>query len=122
LASVAVVSTAVHSGGSCARRSKHQSPKALTTFFRIFSLPRSWKSRRRTTSLISVSSLAIRSLATRRTTFEIRSCHSMSQSVISIWLRGTLITVAPCAVPVVATVRFWTKAWNESALPRWRFR
>ena len=94
----------------------------MATFFRIFSLPRSWKSRRRTTSLISVSSLAIRSLATRRTTFEIRSCHSVSHSVISTWLRGRLITAAPCVVPVVATVRFWMKAWNDSALPRWRFR
>ena len=110
MASVAVVSTDVHSGGSCARRSKHQSPKALATFLRIFSLPRSWKSRRRTTSLISVSSLAIKSLANLRTIREIFSCHSMSQSVISTWLRGRLITVAPCVVPVVATVRFWMKA------------
>ena len=29
---------------------------------------------------------------------------------------------APCVVPVVATVRFWMKAWNDSAPPRWRFR
>ena len=48
----------------------------------------------------------IRSLATRRTTFEILSCQSLSQSVNSTWLRGRLITVAPCVVPVVATVRF----------------
>ena len=66
-------STAVHSGGSCARRSKHQSPKVRATFLQTFSLPRFSKSRRRTTSLISASSLAIRSLATRRTTFEILS-------------------------------------------------
>ena len=74
------------------------------------------------TSLISVSSLAIRSLATRRITFEILSCHSWSDAVISTWLRGKLMTAAPCVVPVVATVRFWRKAWNDSALPRWRFR
>ena len=38
--------------------------------------PRSSKSRRRTTSLISDSSLAMRSWATRRTTLVMRSCHS----------------------------------------------
>jgi hypothetical protein len=43
---------------------------ALATFLRTLSLPRSWNSRRRTTSLISVSSLAIRSLATRCVPFE----------------------------------------------------
>ena len=84
------LSTAVHSGGNCARRSKHQSAYAFDTFFRWRSWPASPNSRRRTTSLISVSSLAIRSLATRRITLVMRSCHCMSQSVISTWLRGRL--------------------------------
>ena len=58
----------VHSGGNCARRSKHQSAYAFDTRFQWRSWPASPNSRRRTTSLISVSSLAIRSLATRRIT------------------------------------------------------
>ena len=122
LASVAALSTAVHSGGNCARRSKHQSAYALDTRLRWRSGPASPNSRRRTTSLISASSLAIRSLATRRTTLVMRSCHCMSQSVISTWLRGRLTTAAPWVVAVVATVRFWMKAWKGSAIARCRLR
>ena len=84
--------------------------EAVATFFLTRSLPRFSNSRRLTTSLISVSSLAIRSLATRRTTFVILSCHCRSQSVISTWLRGRLMRAAPWVVPVVATVRFWMNA------------
>ena len=73
-------------------------------------LPRSSNNRRRTTSLISDSSLMMRSLATRRTTLVILSCHTRSKSVISIWLRGRLITAAARVVPVTATVRFWMNA------------
>ena len=80
-------------------------PRAVAAARRSDSLPRFSKSRRRTTSLISVSSLAIRSLATRRTTFVILSCHWRSQSVISTWLRGTLSTTAQRMLPVAATVR-----------------
>ena len=92
--SVVEVSTAVHSGGSCARRSKHQSAKARATFFSVFSGPRFSNSRRRITSLISASSLTSSGLATAPMTFTILSCHCRSQSVISTWLRGRLITAA----------------------------
>ena len=85
---VVAVSTAVHSGGSWFRRSKHQSAYAFATAFLTLSEPKSSNSRLRTTSLISASSLAMRSLATRRTTLFIFSCHWMSYSVISTWLRG----------------------------------
>ena len=61
------------------------------------------------TSLISVSSLAMRSWATRLMTFVMRSCHSRSVSVISTWLRGRLTTAATCVVPATETVRFCRK-------------
>ena len=85
--------------GRRALRSKHQSAQVLATRLRTRSLPRSLNSRRRTTSLISDSSMAIRSRATRRTTLVMRSCHCWSQSVISTWLRGRLMTAAARVAP-----------------------
>ena len=50
----------------------------------------------------------------------IRFCHCRSQSVISTWLRGRLMTAAARAAPAAATVRFWMKACSDSAMPRCR--
>ena len=68
--------------------------ETLATFFSVFSGPRFSNSRRRITSLISASSLTRSGLATAPMTFTILSCHCRSQSVISTWLRGRLITAA----------------------------
>ena len=110
LFSLVAVSTVVHSAGSLLDLSKHQSAYVLATRLRVRSLPRFSKSLRLTTSLISDSSLAMRSWATRLTTLVMRSCHSRSLSVISVWLRGRLTTAAAWVVPATATVRFWRKA------------
>ena len=82
--------------------------------------PRFSNSRRRITSLISASSLTRSGLATAPMTFTILSCHCKSQSVISTWLRGRLITAARWLLPTNPRTMLCRNACIGSARPRCR--